>query len=198
MAFSPATFKGNLSKAGGGARPALYKISINYSSNNNYSFTGDEALLVKAAAMPASNIAPLTVNYAGRAYKWQGFRTYDLWTVTVMNDESFSIRNKMMEWMRFISGEMDGGRNSLHGAPSLGGTWFDGQATVTQIGTDGKDKHTYKLHSIWPTELGEIAVDWSSDVVQEYTIGWAYDYWGSGSESNDSNAINPYFSGEIT
>ena len=32
MSFSAATFKSNLSKAGGGARPALYKVKINYGS----------------------------------------------------------------------------------------------------------------------------------------------------------------------
>ena len=91
MAFSAATFKSNLSKAGGGARPALYKVKINYGSatgaGGSYSLSAAETLLVKAASLPASNIAPLTVNYAGRAYKWQGFRTYDIWTVTILNDE---------------------------------------------------------------------------------------------------------------
>ena len=200
MAFSPATFKGNLSKAGGGARPALYKVAINYSPNNSLSFTEDEALLVKGAALPASNIAPLAVNYAGRAYKWHGFRTYDIWTVTVMNDESFSIRNKMMSWMRYLAGELDGNRSIAYGDPSnsSGGGWFDGQATVTQIGTDGSDKKTYKLHNLWPTELGEIAIDWSSDAIEEYTIGFAYDYWGVGTGSSDSYDVSPYFTGEIT
>ena len=31
MAFAPSTFKTKLSKAGGGARPSLYKVKINYS-----------------------------------------------------------------------------------------------------------------------------------------------------------------------
>ena len=95
MSFSPSSFKSALSSAGGGARPSLYKVTINEGTATN-SFSESEVLLVKAANMPASNIAPLTVNYAGRAYKWQGFRTYDIWTVTVINDENFSIRNKIM------------------------------------------------------------------------------------------------------
>lgn len=192
MAFSATTFKSNLSRAGGGARPALYKVAINYSGNNSFSLTADEALLVKGAALPASNIAPLAVNYAGRAYKWHGFRTYDTWTVTVMNDESFSIRNKILTWMRYLAGEMDGERGPTYGDPSnsSGGTWYDGEATVTQIGTDGADKQTYKMYNLWPTELGEIAVDWSSDAVEEYTIGFAYDYWTEGTGSSSSSNIS--------
>ena len=30
---------------------------------------------------------------------------------------------------------------------------------------------------MWPTELGEIALDWSSDAIEEYTVAFAYDYW---------------------
>tara|TARA_B100000029_G_C17511893_1_gene936591 strand:+ start:708 stop:1289 length:582 start_codon:yes stop_codon:yes gene_type:complete len=188
MAFSPATFKGNLSSAGGGARPSLFQIRINYSSNTSLSVNGDEAILVKAAALPASNIAPLAVNYAGRAYKWHGFRTYDNWTVTVINDENFSTRNKMMAWMRYISGMMDGKRSTVFGPPSNDGTWFDGEATVTQIGTDGKDKQSYKLYNLWPTELGEIALDWSSDALEEYTISFAYDHWTHGTQSSTTSS----------
>jgi hypothetical protein len=143
--------------------------------------------------MPGSTIAPLTVNYAGRAYKWQGFRTFDNWTVTVINDENFSIRNKMMEWMRWLSGKMDGTRDGTYGPPAstTSGGWFDGSAEVTQVGTDGDPKQTYKMFNLWPTELGEIAVDWSSDAIQEYTIGFAYDHWSSGTGSATSNSLPP-------
>ena len=148
MAFSPSKFKTGLSTGGGTARPSLYKIKIN-EGIGSLSFSDTETLLVKAASLPASNIAPLTVNYAGRAYKWQGLRTYDNWSVTVINDESFSIRNKMMEWMRQISGQMDGKRTTQYG--KTGETLFDGDATVTQLMTDGDELESYKMFSLWPT-----------------------------------------------
>ena len=195
MSFSATTFKGNLAKAGGGARPSLYKVKISSSATGIPTVSGTEGILVKAAALPASTIAPLAVNYAGRAYKWQGFRTYDLWNVTVINDESFSIRNKMMEWMRKISGTMDGSRSTTYGDASSSTGWLDGEATVTQMGVDGGDKQTYKMYNLWPTELGEIAVDWSSDAMQEYTIGFAYDYWsqGTGTTTQSSTAAPPNY-----
>jgi len=180
MAFSPASFKTKLAAAGGGARPSLYKVTINESLGAN-SLSETEVLLVKAANMPASNIAPLTVNYAGRALKWQGFRTYDIWTVTVINDEDFAIRSKMMDWMRWLGGKFDGSRSSAygHGVKSTGG-YYDGNAVVTQLGTDGQDRAFYNIKNMWPTELGEIAVDWSNDAMEEYTIGFAYDHWATG------------------
>ena len=69
MTFTVSSFKSNMAKAGSGARPSLYRIDINgYSATT--SFGDNDNLLVKAASIPAANIAPLPVNYAGRAYKW--------------------------------------------------------------------------------------------------------------------------------
>ena len=187
MAFTVSEFKSNMADGGGGARPALFKVSITNSVDATLSV---DSLLVKAAAIPAANIAPLTVNYAGRAYKWTGFRTFDNWTVTVLNDEDFKIRNQMMEWMRLLSGKFDGSRSTEYGHPVSDGKRNEGNATVTQLGADGLAKQVYKFYNLWPTELAEIAVDWSSDMIQEYTIGFAYDYWGHGTTSTASDVVD--------
>ena len=186
MAFKVTDFKSNLAAQSGSARPSLYRVDIN-GKNLTSSFRADENILVKATSIPAGNIAPLSVNYAGRAYKWNGFRTYDNWTVTVINDESFSIRNRMMNWMRNLSGQFDGERNAGYGDPLLGTQWFDGDATVTQLSTSGGELQKYKFNYLWPTEIAGIPVDWSSDAIQEYTITFCYDYWthGSGTSSNN-------------
>ena len=44
----------------------------------------------------------------------------------------------------------------------------------------GDAVQSWKLFQMWPTELGEIALDWSSDAIQEYTVAFAYDYWSHG------------------
>ena len=180
MAFAVSTFKSSIAAQSGGARPALYQIDIN-GKNLGTSFTGSENILCKAASIPPANIAPLAVNYAGRAYKWNGFRTYDNWTVTVINDESFSARNKMMQWMRIMGGKFEGERNASYGDQLLGTSFFDGDATVKQLSTSGAVLQTYKFDYLWPTEIAGIPVDWSSDAIQEYTVTFAYDYWTHGS-----------------
>ena len=181
MPFSVSTFKTNVLKTDL-QRPSLFKININ-STVTTQAFTNDEALLVKAAAVPAATIAPLPINYAGRAYKLTGFRTYDTWTTTIINDEGFSAREKIMNWMYRISGGADGTRSVTTGGP--GGL---GDGIITLIGTDGADKQSWKMHFMWPTELGEIALDWSSDAVEEYTCTWAYDYWTHGLNVSDTSS----------
>ena len=183
MAFKVTEFKANLVTGGGGARPSLYKIDIN-SDTAALSFTDSANILVKAAALPSDNIAPLPVNYGGRAYKLNGFRTFDAWTTTVINDENMEVRQKIMEWMRVMSGEFDGERDAAHAK-----TFMDGDATVTQVSVTGADLHTYKFYNLWPTELAEVPLDWASDAIQEYTVTWAYDYWGHGASASAPTSI---------
>jgi len=190
MAFTVSSFKSNLSNGGGGARPALYKITINHSTETDLSFLAEENILVKAASIPPANIAPLTVNYAGRAYKWTGFRTFDPWTTTIINDESFTMRNKIMEWMRILSGKLDGTRDDEYGDPVGATAYKEGYAEVTQVGTDGADKQKYRFYNLWPTELAEIPLDWASDMIQEYTVTWAYDYWSHGTVTSPTNVVD--------
>ena len=171
MAFGVNNFKSNI---GALQRPALYKIDINDASNE-FSFSDSGNILVKAAAVPASNIAALPVNYAGRTYKMTGFRTYDTWTTTIIADEDFTTRKSIMNWMYSISGASDGLRSANFGDAS-----HVGDATITLLDQAGADKQSWNFVNLWPTELGEVAVDWSSDAIMEYTCTWAYDYWTHG------------------
>ena len=88
---------------GGGARPNLFEVEIpafpaaaTASGASWGTASGAEAesfkFLCKAAAMPASNIAPIEVPFRGRTLKVAGDRTFDTWTVTVINDENFQLR----------------------------------------------------------------------------------------------------------
>ena len=179
MTFAVTSFKTQLASGGGGARPSLYTIDIN-GPTTGLSFSGSSNILVKAAAIPASTIAPLTTNYMGRAYKTPGFRTFDVWNVTVINDEDMAARSKIIKWMLRLGGGLDGSRTSSLGGSVEEGSDYEGDATVTQMGKDGSAVQSWKIFQMWPTELGEIALDWSSDAIEEYTVAFAYDYWSHG------------------
>ena len=191
MAFAVTDFKTQLATGGGGARPSLYTVDINGPGTTGVSFTSSSNILVKAAAIPASTIAPLTTNYMGRAYKTPGFRTFDVWNVTVINDEDMAARSKIIEWMRQLGGTLQGNRNTTHGGSSRVLAKHEGDATVAQMGLDGNAKQSWKVHQMWPTELGEIALDWSSDAIEEYTVAFAFDYWSHGTGSSTNNATAP-------
>ena len=93
------TFKSKLS--GGGARPNLFEVNVHFPSGygfqslqgdgGNFDRENDFKFLCKAAALPASNIAPIDVPFRGRILKVAGDRTFDTWTVTIINDENFNL-----------------------------------------------------------------------------------------------------------
>ena len=98
---------------GGGARPNLFEVSIpSFPSAVSLSVQGDGegggfdaenfTFLCKSAALPASNIAPIDIPFRGRILKVAGDRTFDTWTVTVINDENFSHRRAFEAWMQNI------------------------------------------------------------------------------------------------
>ena len=99
MANSIQDFKSAL--IGGGARPNLFEVTIP-STPAAVNLTENFPILCKAAALPASNIASIDVPFRGRIFKVAGDRTFDTWTVTVINDQDFLIRDAMEAWMQSI------------------------------------------------------------------------------------------------
>ena len=60
-------------------------------------------LWLKAANLPASNINVIDVPFRGRNLKIAGDRTFDVWTITIINDTNFRIRNAFERWMNAIN-----------------------------------------------------------------------------------------------
>ena len=82
----------------------LICLNANYSSQTDAipvkSSSSDELedksrFLVKAAQLPASNITPIQIPFRGRNLKIAGDRTFDPWTVTVINDVDFQYKNSI-------------------------------------------------------------------------------------------------------
>ena len=172
------SFKSKLANGGGAARPNLFKVSIKNTPNISLSVASTEEILVKATSIPAATIAAAPITYGGRPLKYAGFRTYDNWSTTIINDEDFVIRNRIHEWMRQISGALDGTRDANTGAyVSTAGAYNEGVGTVTQVNKDGSSGQSYTINNIWPTSIAAMAVDWSTDGFMEYAVEWCYDTW---------------------
>ncbi len=101
MAHSLSDFKSKLK--GGGARPNLFEVEFTGAAGGLTGGlpSGITALdqdtfkyLCKAANLPASNVASIDVPFRGRTFKVAGDRTFDSWTITVLNDTDFAIRRR--------------------------------------------------------------------------------------------------------
>jgi len=87
---------------GGGARPNLFKATINFPGYAN----GDAELtsfLCEAAQLPGSTFGIINVPFRGRILKLAGDRTFPEWTVTIINDTDFTVRNSFERWMNGIN-----------------------------------------------------------------------------------------------
>ena len=166
-------FKSKLT--GGGARPNLFEVELAFPDaakpDNETEVLEKARFLVKAAALPASTIANIDIPFRGRILKIAGDRTFETWTITVMNDVDFSIRSAFEKWMNIINKMSDG---TGIANPAL----YQKDAIVNQLDRDGSLLRSYKFWDIFPTNLSTIDLSYdTTDTIQEFTVEMQVHYW---------------------
>ena len=159
--------------AGGGARPNLFEVELVFPDPIAIENDVKEKsrFLVKAAQLPASNITPIEVNFRGRILKIAGDRTFDTWTVTIINDVDFAIRSAMEKWMNFIN-KMEDATGAQDPAA------YQPDAYVHQLDRDGSTLRTYKFHDVFPTNISAVDLSYETvDSVEEFTVEFQVQWW---------------------
>ena len=173
-------FKGRM--IGGGARPNLFECELYFPDDAIPAGTTRDALtdrtrfMVKAANLPASNISPINIPFRGRNLKVAGDRTFDPWTITIINDVDFSIRTAFERWMNLINKHED---NAGITDPTL----YQKDLYVKQLGradVQGTNPVTnakipvlkqYRFLGTFPTNVSDIALSYdSSDTIEEFSV----------------------------
>ena len=183
-------FKSKLT--GGGARPNLFEVELAFPSGLGENAADGAAdmgrFLVKAANIPASNINVIDVPFRGRNLKIAGDRTFDVWTITIINDTDFKIRNAFERWMNAINkhdnatGEVtpadyqtDMYVNQIGRAPkgtpgSLGGS-LDVAEKLPIL-------RRYRFHGTFPTNVSAIELSYDqTDSIEEFTVDLQVQWW---------------------
>ena len=173
MAFNVNQFRSQLQSDG--ARPNLFEVSMPFPA---FSLPGNAqtkmTFMCKTAQLPGSTLGVVPVQYFGRELKFVGNRTFADWTVTIINDEDFSVRNAFERWMNGINSHNLNVRNPIAGTPL--GYSVDGQ--VTQFGKAGNTIKKYNFVGMFPTDITPIDVDWgSNDTIEEFSVTLTYQFW---------------------
>ena len=161
---------------GGGARPNLFEVELT-TLPAGISWDADSfRYMCKAAQLPAQNVANIDVPFRGRIFKVAGDRTIDTWTVTIINDEGFVLRNAFEEWANLIA-KLDTNLGATD--PSA----YMTNAKVFQLGrgsstssrsSDGNSNAVlkeYEFVDIWPSNVAAIDLSYdSSDTIEEFTV----------------------------
>ena len=164
-------FKSRIS--GGGARPNLFEVELAFPTavSIDNDILSKARFLVKAAALPASTVSPIEIPFRGRILKIAGDRTFETWTITVMNDVDFSIRSAFEKWMNIINNVND---NTGIQDPEQ----YQSDAYVHQLDRDGGILRTYKFYDLFPTNVSAIDLSYeTTDTLEEFTVEMQVHWW---------------------
>ena len=209
---------------GGAARPNLFECEINFptfatettvtggnTTDNTRSVSELSRFMIKTANLPASTVGVIDVPFRGRNLKIAGDRTFDVWTITVINDIDFTIRTAFERWMNAINKHDDNtglinpaqyqrdaivkqfGRSSVSSANS------DVTSPVlTGPGDSIPVLKAYKFFGIFQTSVSAIDLSYdSADTIEEFTVDLQVQWWDALDSSGvtqlgtDSEVLNP-------
>ena len=169
-------FKSKLT--GGGARPNLFEVELAFPDavaiNNDV--LQKARFLVKAAALPASTIAPVEIPFRGRIFKVAGDRTIEPWSITIINDEDFRIRKAMEEWVDLIAKLENNLGATDPSAYMVNAKVFQlGRGSTPSSKNNAGDRNAvlreYEFIDIFPTNVSSIDLSYdSSDTIEEFVV----------------------------
>ena len=161
---------------GGGARPNLFKATINFPA-----YAGGDvevtSFLCEAAQLPGSTITPIVVPFRGRQLKMSGDRSFEAWTPTIINDTDFVIRDSMERWMN--------GMNAHSANTGLTNVVdYEADLIVDQLDKDGSIIKTYNFRGCFPTAVSPIDLSYASESeIERFTVEFQVQYWESNTTS---------------
>jgi len=169
-------FRSRLS--GGGARANLFEVEIAFPEELVIDLnlvTDKVPFLVKAAEIPASNLGNIPVPYRGRVLPVAGDRTFDPWTVTIINDTDFIIRDAMEKWSNSIN-DLQTAQGTIN--PEV----YQRSAQVKQLSREGsapgdpeKTLRIYNFQGIYPNTVSSIPLDFgATDQIEEFQVTFNY------------------------
>lgn len=191
MPFNIAAFKSN-GLVYGGARPSLFNVflSVPQSIGIDNVSVDKFRFVCRTAEIPEMNVSNIEIPYFGRKIKVAGERAFADWSVTVMNDEDFSVRAMLEAWSNAINRLVSNVRD-----PNLSAEQYKTDLTVVQYGKAGDVLRSYMLVGAFPTQISAITLGWdSANAIEEFTTTFSYDYWVPEVEASDKKAggVNLY------
>ena len=161
---------------GGGARPNLFKVTLNFPS---FAVADVElaSFMCKGASIPASIIDPIAVPFRGRQLQISGDRTFEPWTVTIINDTDFGVRNPLERWMNGINGH-----SSNTGLPNPAD--YQADLMVEQLDRDESVLKKYVFKGAFPTRVDAMELNYdTTGTIEEFACEFQIQYWTSDTTS---------------
>lgn len=149
-----------------GARANLFKVTGDFPSGVGSKPNGTKlSFLIKAASLPASTIAPIEINFRGRKVQYAGDRSFEAWTITVLNDNDFAIRNAFESWSNILNNYGDNtARTNVFENYTV--DW-----EIDQLNKQGRSVKNYKIRNCWPASVSNIEVSYDNEnTIEDFTV----------------------------
>jgi len=199
---------------GGGARSNLFEVSFGAeqgglpgttatatgATNSIFSqlgvtFDEGDLMLIKAAGLPASNITEIPVPFRGRTLKIAGDRTFDVWTITVINDTDFRWRSFFERWVNYIVKTSDGSGtiNPSEYMADMNVAQLSRGPGATPNAVNNATIDTlrkYIVHGAFPTAVSQIDLSYNNEnEIEEFTVDLQIQWWEAKTGTNASDII---------
>jgi hypothetical protein len=182
-------FKSKL--VGGGARANLFEVEVAFPDAVGVNPDEDFRFMIKAAQLPASNVGVIDIPFRGRNLKVAGDRTFDPWTITVINDTNFKIRDAFERWMNKIN-KLDDNTGIITPASYMKDmkVYQLGRGTVSGVndasggilaeGSNMPVLKEYYFKGCFPSSISAIDLSYdSSDTIEEFTVDLQVQWYDS-------------------
>lgn len=180
--FNVENFKASLTS--GGARPNQFQIQLSFPTYVTVApvAVARSPFLVSVAELPGQTVNPAIVQYRGREVKFAGDRVYAPFTVTVLNDSDFSIRNGIEQWMNGMD-ELELKIGKLQPAE------YQRNMDILQLDRNGNILKTYTLQGAFPVDLSPVALDFgANDQISTFQATFQYQFFQtSGNQGGVAN-----------
>jgi len=157
---------------GGGARANQFKVTLpfpGYASVGGE--TSDLAFLCSATALPGQTVGQVAIPFRGRVLNIDGDRTFEPWTITVLNDTNFLLYRAFERWMNGINNMTDN-----EGIANPADYQVDG--FVDQLDRNGTTLKSYTYRGLYPEVLANIPLNYATnDTIESFDVTFRYQYF---------------------
>jgi len=155
----------------GGARPNQFLVTLAFPALVGAGNSASTSITVTSAALPASNTNPTIVQYRGREVKFAGERTFDPWTISIINDTSMTLRALFERWSNIQNDRTNNGGQTTPGA-------YMADLMVQQLDRNDSVIRTYQIYDAFPITVSEVGLSYgSNDVISEFTCTFQYSHF---------------------
>ena len=157
---------------GGGARANQFKVTLPFPG---YAAVGGEtsdlAFLCSATALPGQTVGKVPIPFRGRVLNIAGDRTFEPWTITVLNDTDFKLYRAFERWMNGINNMTDN-----EGIANPADYQVDG--FVDQLDRNGNTLKSYTYRGLYPEALANIPLSYgTNDAIETFDVTFRYQYF---------------------